>query len=204
MYEFNSIQEALNYIFEDNNITVINIPSSLHPWFVVDEIRNALGYVKDNTEFTRNLKFRDEVVAVLNIRELRIIGSHPMNDGVTSYLSDISINRPTIMIISLPGLFEAIVRSRMPKAEVFQHWLYFVVLPTLYHNHQLIQQINDLNASLKNAIWKTNAYRNECIDLRKENRSLNKQMKEDDEHFYNLVDICQRYKNLLDDNGIYY
>ena len=149
MYEFNSIQEALNYIFEDKNITIINIPGSPHPWFIVDEIRNVLEYAKNNnTEFTRNLNFRDEVLAVLNIHDLRDLEGHTMNDGVTSRLCDINLYRPTIMIISLPGLFELLVKSRMPKAKEFQHWLYFIVLPTLYHNPQLVNQINDLNKEL--------------------------------------------------------
>jgi len=52
---------VLSYIFEDKNITIINIPGTPHPWFIVDEIRNALGYI------------RNEVLGVLNIHELRIL-----------------------------------------------------------------------------------------------------------------------------------
>ena len=172
----------------------------------------------DNYLFTKNLNFKDEVTAVLNIQNLRILGSHNMNDMVSSYLSNISVHRPTIMIISLPGLFELLVKSRMPKAKEFQHWLYFIVLPTLYHNPQLVNQINDLNKqidnlkiSLNGSRFVANGFRNECIDLRKEKiklnkevKSLNEQIENDDNSFYDLVDICQRYKNLLDENGIYY
>ena len=103
------------------------------------------------------------------------------------------------------------MRSRMPKAREFQHWLYFSVLPTLYYNPQLVQQINTLNTDLQQSRYLTNAYRNECIDLRKEKiklnkevNSLNEKIESDDNSFYDLANICQFYKDLLDENGIYY
>ena len=139
MHEFNSIQEVLNQLFEDMNINVINIPGSPYPWFIVDEIRKALGYVRDNFDFTKNLNFRDQVIAVLNLSNITQI-NNPMNHGLMNYIKSLSPKARNFMIISLPGLFELLLKSRMPKAKELQHWLYFTVLPTLYHFNQ--QQLN--------------------------------------------------------------
>ena len=95
-----------------------------------------------------------------------------MNDGVSDFIDNRHPEARRFMIISLPGLFEAIVRSRMPKAEVFQHWLYFVVLPTLYHNPQLVKQIDDLKFKLQSSNRMGTTYQQESYRLRRNYNNL--------------------------------
>ena len=167
MINFESVQQALGYIFDNKPLIVINIPNSKYNWCLVDEIRNILEVNVDNYDLTKRLEFRDQVIAVLNLSYLRENKTLLTNCQVCSYLSQLAVNTPTVMIISEPGLYELLVRSRMPKAKPFREWLFFTVLPTLRANPDLVQQINDLSYELDNSRSMCNLYREEAIDLRK-------------------------------------
>ena len=175
MVNFESVQSALDFIFEGKHLTAISIPNSQYPWFFVDEIRNILEFKKDNYEFTKNLNFRDQVIAILNLSNLQQIG-YPTNDGVSDYLANRHPEARSFMIISEPGLYELLVRSHMPKALVFQQWLFFTVLPTLRANPQLVQQVHDLSYELDNSRSMASMYHDESIDLRKRYNKANDQI----------------------------
>ena len=165
-YQFNSVQQALGYIFDNKPLIVINIPNSKYNWFLVDEIRNILEVNVDNYDLTKRLEFRDQVIAVLDLSNIEQICNHT-NCQIANYLVNLSVKARTVMIISEPGLYELLVRSRMSKAKPFREWLFFTVLPTLRANPELVQQINDLSYELDNSRSMASMYHDESIDLRK-------------------------------------
>ena len=48
MTQFDSISQALDYMFDGKKITTLNMPGSIYPWFIVDDIRKAIGFNSDN------------------------------------------------------------------------------------------------------------------------------------------------------------
>ena len=214
MVNFESVQQALGYIFDNKPLIVINIPNSKYNWFLVDEIRNILEYNMDNYAFTKNLEFRDQVIAVLNLSNFREIGTHHMNDMVSSYLKQLATNTPTVMIISEPGLYELLVKSRMSKAKPFREWLFFTVLPTLRANPELVQQINDLSKQIDDLTFTKDSlskmaigYRDESIRQRKIARDLRRDLSNLEEDYGMLEDdnysLNKRIMNLQDELNQY-
>ena len=201
MQKFNNLQEGLKFAFNGYDIHIIMLSDKQEPYFIGTELVPIFN-VKDSSYITRYLSNFEYIV--IDVKELP-----PLSGG--SY--NIHKFAPNISLISLGGVFALCNRlyNRNSNVAKFANYINHVILPTLWNNPNLVKQINDLNAKLDSSIWKVNAYRNECIDLRKEKiklnkevKSLNEQIENDDNSFYDLVDICQRYKNLLDENGIYY
>ena len=94
-----SIQQAVGYIFDNKPITIINLPNSSYPWFIADEIRNALEYELNNSHMIRSLRFKDETVATLSIQAFRAIGAQSTNEVLCSYLQGLALNRNSTFTI---------------------------------------------------------------------------------------------------------
>ena len=104
MINFTSMQQALDFMFDGKKLSVVYLPNDPYRWYFVDEIRNILEFKKDNYEFTKNLIFRDRVIAVLNLGNEQLVCFHT-NDGVANNQAGRGGIRQ-FMIISEPGLFE--------------------------------------------------------------------------------------------------
>ena len=205
MVNFESVQSALDFIFEGKQLTAISIPNSQYPWFFVDEIRNILEVKDDNYNFTRNLNFRDQVIAVLDLSNIEKIRDLSIKQ-VSDYLANRHPEARRFMIISEPGLYELLVRSRMPKALAFQQWLFFTVLPTLRANPELVQQINDLSKQVDDLTFTKDSlskmaigYRDESIRQRKIARDLRKYNDKAKIMYQNLQDSYDHLQDLLSD-----
>ena len=145
MIQFDSVLQAFDYMFGDNKITKLSMPGSIYPWFYVDEIRKAIGYNSDNNQLTRYMDHRDEYLAVLHVSELPVNlteGSKCINNGLNKHTS-------SVMIISLPGVFELLRHIRASennRVGEFWYWMNNTILPQLYYNPQIIQELNRLQA----------------------------------------------------------
>ena len=199
-YQFDSIQQAVGYIFDNKPITIINLPNSSYPWFIADEIRNALEYGLNNSHMIRSLRFKDETVATLSIQAFRAIGAQSTNEVLCSYLHGLALNRNSVMIIAEPGLYDLISRSNAPRAREFQHWLYFDILPTLRANPELVQQINDLTKQnnyltfMKDSLSiNSKMYYDEMVRLRKELKTYHDMDRVEDAIFFPDYEFCAKY-----------
>ena len=167
MINFTSMQQAFRHAFGEYSIDTITIPNSPHPWFLVDQIRNAIGFNGDNNHFTRYMDYKDEYLAVLTLPEMAANFDTP-NLGASSLRTHGGARR--FLLVSLPGLFELlrhISAKTSPRIGDFWYWMNNIVLPTLYYNPQLVEQVHDLSYELDNSRSMCNLYREEAIDLRK-------------------------------------
>ena len=144
MHNFNNIQEALNHIFEGYNISTIKIPGTVHPWFLVDQIRNAIGSnARNNTEFTMYMEHRDEYLAVLTLPNLL---DNLQDDNLSCFRSTANGGARRFLIISFPGLFELlrhINAKTSPRVSDFWYWLNNIVLPELYYSPEITEELVD-------------------------------------------------------------
>jgi len=94
---------------------------------------------------------RDEYIAVL------VISNDSVNLTGTSEKDDYTPNKysPTVMIISLPGIFELLRHIRATennRVAEFWYWINNTILPQLY-NPQIVQELNrlqnDIDINLK-------------------------------------------------------
>ena len=137
MHNFNSVQEALNYIFDGYNVDTINIcdiNGTPQPWFIADQIRLALDYKGDNTDMLRYLSNKDNWVKVYNISDVDISKLPP---SLINYINSKSSKARRFLLVSLPGVFELIFKSRSAKAKDFRTWLCDIASPMLFNNNNL-------------------------------------------------------------------
>ncbi len=105
----NAIQ---NFAFEEQLVRIVMRDDE--PWFVGIDVCRVLGLKKPHS----SLKLLDEDER----------GSHTM--GVTSSENGVR-NTQEMIIVSEPGLYRLIFRSRKPEAERFKRWVAHDVLPSI-------------------------------------------------------------------------
>lgn len=160
-HNFNSIQEALNYIFDGYNVDTINIcdiNGTPQPWFIADQIRLALDYKGGgNYDMLKYLSARDRWVKVYNISDGKIYNSEDYSlsssesdvetlnvdtskfpPSLINYINSKSSKARKFLLVSLPGVFELIFRSRSPKAKELSTWLCEIASPMLFNNPKLV------------------------------------------------------------------
>ena len=98
-------------IFNYNNNEVRVIEQNGEPWFIAKDVCEALG-LEQVSRALRGLKKNDS-------RLLKV--THPQNPQ-----KKIEVN-----VVSEPGLYKLIFKSRKPEAEQFQDWVYYKVLPDI-------------------------------------------------------------------------
>lgn len=143
MIQFDSILQAFDYMFDGKKITTLNIPGSAFPWFYVDQIREAIGYKNDNHDMVKRMDHRDEYIAVLAVSDV------PEKQSGTSEGNNYTPNKysPTIMIVSLPGIFELLRHMRASennRVAEFWYWINNTILLQMYYNPQIVQELNRL------------------------------------------------------------
>lgn len=92
--------------YEDHEVHVVAFDGE--PWFVAGDVARLLGY-RMASDLTRNLDEDEKGTHVL-----RTPGGEQ-----------------TVTIISEPGLYEAILRSRVPQAQAVKRWVKHDVLPAI-------------------------------------------------------------------------
>ena len=114
------------------------------------------------------MDYRDEYLAVLTLPEMPANLACDNLSQANNSAGHGGIRQ--FMIVSLPGLFELlrhISAKTSPRIGDFWYWMNNIVLPTLYYNPQLVEQVHDLSYELDNSRSMCNLYREEAIDLRK-------------------------------------
>ena len=214
MINFTSMQQAFRHAFGEYSIDTITIPNSPHPWFLVDQIRNAIGFNGDNNHFTRYMDYKDEYLAVLTLPEMAANFDTP-NLGASSLRTHGGARR--FLLVSLPGLFELlrhISAKTSPRIGDFWYWMNNIVLPTLYYNPELVQQINDLSKQIDDLTFTKDSlskmaigYRDESIRQRKIARDLRRDLSNLEEDYGMLEDdnysLNKRIMNLQDELNQY-
>lgn len=92
--------------FEDHEVHVVVIDED--PWFVAGDVARILGY-SATAAMTRSMDDDEKGVHVL----------HTLGGD------------QTVTVISEPGLYEAILRSRVPQAQAVKRWVKHDVLPAI-------------------------------------------------------------------------
>jgi len=101
------VTNLISKAFEGHNIRIITDQQG-EPWFVAKDVSIALGY-RDAANMTRNLKEHQQ--GTQNV-------STP---GGTQKMA----------VINEPGLYRAVLKSRIESAERFQDWVTDEVLPSI-------------------------------------------------------------------------
>lgn len=104
------MSELIPFDYGDRRVRVVLVDGD--PWFVRADVAKILGY-RDGRDAARTL--RDCEQRTHSVRGLE--GDREVTRGVT--------------IISEPGLYRLIMRSRRPEAEPFQDWVVGEVLPAI-------------------------------------------------------------------------
>lgn len=100
---------AWTYFFEDSHRVRVFMDATGEPWFLADDVCNALGIANSQDAVGRlDDDERDTVV---------------ITDGIRG--------DPNTTIISEPGVYRLVFTSRVKKAEQFKRWLAHEVLPEL-------------------------------------------------------------------------
>jgi len=94
-------------------------------WFVADDVCKVLGYTKKTAD-------------VIKAHCRKVIDSKDLIDGETEMahkatIEDANGHGQAMIVISEPDVFRLILRSRMPRARVFERWVMEEVLPQLRH-----------------------------------------------------------------------
>ena len=130
------IQNFTNQIF--GNVNVISDDNS-EPWFIGNEIATLLGYT----------------------RPADAIHDHVYDEDKLTRQIDVSGQNRNMIIINESGLYSLILRSKMPAARQFQHWVTAEVLPTMRkigfsHSMEILKAENERLKGLNNKLTKEN------------------------------------------------
>jgi len=114
------MSNLISKAFEGHNIRIITDQQG-EPWFVAKDVAIALGY-RDAANMTRNLK------------------AHQQGTQNVSTPGGVQV----MAVINEPGLYRAVLKSRIESAERFQDWVTDEVLPSIRkHGGYLAGQESD-------------------------------------------------------------
>lgn len=102
--------------FESSTIRVVNINGD--PWFIGKEICDLMGIVNTGVAFSE-----------LDTEDKQLINHPDMVKMGICNTDDFDILR--LMLISEPGLYELVMKSRKPDAKRFKKWVVSEVLPSI-------------------------------------------------------------------------
>lgn len=120
-----------NITYENTGIRMLG--TKLEPWFVAVDVLRVLGYHTKN--ITRTLEpLDDDEKMFVNLstgercseREMVVISDYHPEDYTSEYETN-----PMAWIISEPGLYKIIFRSRTETAKAFTRWVTHEVLPQI-------------------------------------------------------------------------
>ena len=120
-------------IFENKEFGKLRtVEMNKEPWFVGKDVAEMLGYENQNRDIIRHVDEEDRF----------------MLDGKTQYQKGIELGQRGGWLINESGVYSLILRSKLPKAKQFKHWVTSDVLPTIrkngmYMNQSVAQQVID-------------------------------------------------------------
>ncbi len=100
--------------YDDGLFCVRYIISNAQPWFLAREMAEDLGYTSARQAIAKN------------VRERHHKKLHELIDT-----TGLTHNERTSTFITEPGVYALIMKSKLPRAEVFQDWVYEKLLPNL-------------------------------------------------------------------------
>ena len=152
-------QKSLERIFHYQDRAVRTVMMGGEPWFVAKDVCAALGIV--NSRAALDGLEEDEIASV----------------GITDTSSS-SRRTITVQIVSEPGLYSLVLKSRRPEAREFRRWITHEVIPVLRRTggYQLGDDISTtgklLPFSLRDLLQLAAGVESECEALRQENAAL--------------------------------
>ena len=152
-------QNSLERIFHYQDRAVRTLMMGGEPWFVAKDVCAALGIV--NSRAALDGLEEDEIASV----------------GITDTSSS-SRRTITVQIVSEPGLYSLVLKSRRPEAREFRRWITHEVIPVLRRTggYQLGDDISTtgklLPFSLRDLLQLAAGVESECEALRQENAAL--------------------------------
>lgn len=124
-------------------------------WFVGKDVCGLLDYGNSREAIRKHVW--DKEKRTMYIKTLEIIGK---SQNVTSNINN------NMTLITEVGLYQLIFRSKMPKAEEFQKWVFEEVLPSLRKNSAYIDKENITSEQFKNL-------QKEILDLTQQRDNFN-------------------------------
>lgn len=116
------MQEIIKFENESFGSIRVTQDESGEPWFVAKDVCNALG-LTNTTEALRGLD-NDEVSNITNSEVAQNGGRSPR-------------------IVSEPGFYKLVMRSRKPEAKAFQRWVTHEVLPSIRKRGGYMASVKD-------------------------------------------------------------
>ena len=127
--------ELANVMYENAGIRILG--TKLEPWFVAVDVLRALGVHKNYIKRTLDGLDEDEksVVKLATEADDMVVATdyHP-DCSVIKLMTEqdkIKGDHNTVWVISEPGLYKIIFRSRTEKAKAFTRWVTHEVLPQI-------------------------------------------------------------------------
>ena len=112
-------------IFENKEFGKLRtVEMNKEPWFVGKDVAEMLGYENQNRDIIRHIDEEDRF----------------MLDGKTQYQKGIELGQRGGWLINESGVYSLILRSKLPKAKEFKHWVTSDVLPTIRKNGMYMSQ----------------------------------------------------------------
>ncbi|MFT3974031.1 MAG: BRO family protein [Amaricoccus sp.] len=122
-----------SFDFDGHSIRVVMLPGDStsgifengpEPWFVAIDVCRALGLTGVAGLHTRHLQ-RGDVMVLAKKAAADLIASEAINSLFPR------TGRPSVSLISEPGLYDLIQRSEKPTARAFKHYVSHVILPNI-------------------------------------------------------------------------
>jgi len=119
------VQEFLQN-FENNKYKVRVIFINREAWFVARDVAISLEYKSPKDAVSDNVDTEDQMI--LTAKQLQQMASESKIDFFTT----LEINSPRgLKLINESGLYSLILRSHLPEAKKFKHWVTSEVLPSI-------------------------------------------------------------------------
>lgn len=128
-----SVINLNNFIFNNNTIIII-IDIDNNPWFCGNQIAKIMGYSKLNKAIS------DHVKEKYTKPYLELQKNYSINLSLSKNIQN------TTKFINETGLYQLIMKSKLPIAEKFQDWVCDQVLPSIrkYGEYKLNKKMNKL------------------------------------------------------------
>lgn len=122
--------ELANVMYENAGIRILG--TKLEPWFVAVDVLRALGvHTKHVSRILGDLDDDEKLVVKLTTNSTGegVTECYTPGELVAKLATNYTTGNPDVWIISEPGLYKIIFRSRTEKAKAFTRWVTHEVLP---------------------------------------------------------------------------
>lgn len=169
-------------------------------YFIAKEVASILEYASPDKMYKRLF---DEDKIKINPHSLESLGNTGLRHyGVSQIESNINIK--SIVLITEPGLFDAVLGSKKSEAKAFRYWITHDVLPSLSRNRCYIledatqEQIDFESKYGKNRIYNTFFNSNDPNTDYEEFKILAKEKRDRNHHAFNNQDRIGLSKKIIE------